>query len=144
MEQKPIDLEKAVMEMANLFRQYGYRNSFTITMPKSGQPKFTGKLNDCLNRFLAATIKRELSSSQGFELETWAPYSRNILCRFHMDFDKQEGFKVHKMEVINLKVKLTHEFRLRSNREMPGAQTLEGMFPKPKPWDFLKKGKLRP
>ncbi|MBB1642771.1 hypothetical protein [Sphingobacterium sp. UME9] len=140
MEQKPIDLEKAVTDFATQLRQYGYRNSFKISLP--GKNDYLGNLNDCLNRYLAANTKVE--SYPMFELRTKAPYNTAIQCRFKIEFGMHEGFNIKTVWIKNLKTDVEHEFRLRSNREMPGAQTLEGMFPKPKPWDFLKKGKRRP
>lgn len=140
MEQKPIDLEKAVIDMAYMLRQFGYRNNFKIKLP--GKNDYLGNLNDCLNRYLAANTGVE--NYPMFELRTKAPYNPAIRYRFKMEFDRQEGFKIQTMWVKDLKSNIEHAFRLRSNRELLGAQALEGLFPKPKIWDFLKKGKFRP
>lgn len=140
MEQKPIDLEKAVIDFAARMRQYGYRNSFRISL--TGKQEYLGNLNDCLNRYLAANTN--VDSYPMFELRTKAPYNPAIQCRFEIDFGLHEGFNIKTMWVKNLKSNVEHEFPLRSMRELPGAQTLESMFPKPKPWDFLRKGKFRP
>jgi hypothetical protein len=35
-------------------------------------------------------------------------------------------------------------FRLDNNQQIAGARAVEGLFPKPKPWDHIIKGKLRP
>ena len=140
MEQKPIDLEQAVKDFATHMRQYGYRNSFTLSLPP--KPDFTGNLNDCLNRYLAANAAAESYTS--FELRTKAPYNPEIVCRFKIEFDRQSGFQIHNMLIKHLVTKIEHEYKLHNNRELPGSQTLSGLFPKPKPWDFLKKGKFRP
>lgn len=137
--ERPIDLEQAVRDFAGHMRRYGYRNRFTISLGKGKD--FTANLNDCLNRYLAANLRAD--SYPFFELRTNAPYSDLIECRFRIEFNTTAGFQMHNMWVRDSKSKIEHQYRLSSNRELPGAQTLCGLFPKPRPWDFLKKGKFR-
>ncbi|WP_142685746.1 hypothetical protein [Chitinophaga polysaccharea] len=144
MEQSPIDLEKAVRDTAYMIRQYGYRNRFTIEMQGSGISKFTGNLNDCLNRYLAASINGKIGINSFFELETALPFNQRILCRFKMAFDNISGFTIKQLEISDRVSKTNKVFNLRLNKELPGSQTIEGLFPKPRPWDFLRKGKFRP
>ncbi|MNU20714.1 hypothetical protein D3C71_89630 [compost metagenome] len=126
-----------------LFYQKGYRRKFTLSVPGSGLPKQMDDLRKCLEVFKMLLDVGKASFCQ-LELETTAPYNDRITCRFKLDYSESNGINIRELEVRSLETNNIKVFQIRSNHEIPGSMTLESLFPKPKPWDYLKRGKFRP
>ncbi|MBK1439800.1 hypothetical protein JHJ32_07385 [Parapedobacter sp. ISTM3] len=135
--------EAAIRKLVSLMHGKGYRGRFSIDFSGRRGQKYHGNLRQCLAQFFAAGNGQDESPAK-IELETTAPYNHRIICKMGMDYSEESGFSIREMEIHHVRTKERKHFRLRSDRDLPGAMTLESMFPKPKPWDWMLKGKFRP
>jgi len=123
--------------ITHLLYQKGYRQHFTIRVPGSGRPVRSGNISSCLQYFFES---KDTGPSR-IELATTAPYAFHIKCRFYLGYEDKDGFSITRLFVENIRARDNREFQFRHNQEIPGAMSLEGLFPKPKPWEQIWKGK---
>lgn len=122
----------------------GYRGKFRI-IDKGPQPGQAQSLSRCLRHFLESYVAEEQKKS-AFELETYAEYSHaddHIKCNFKVRLDPDKGFKVSEIIVSHQPSGGRKHYRLNSNHQTPGVFVVQGLFPKPKPWDNHLKGKFK-
>lgn len=135
--------EKQAKEaIINLLRQKGYRNRFALSVPGSNFPRQYGMLAKCLEVFFML-LKEGRAPSGKLELDTTAPYNDRITCKFKLEYQEVKGFIVRELTVHKMYFQ-SRQFNLSHNQQVPGSMTLESLFPKPKPWDNIRKGKFRP
>lgn len=132
--------KEAIEKITMLFHRKGYRRDFMLDEDRIQQG---GSIRQCLEVFLKQYEAGEYADGS-FHLITYAPYNDRITCDFKMKFDEQKSFLITEFLVTNLKTDDYRQYHLRHNNELPGSMTLESLFPKPKPWDWIKKGKFRP
>jgi hypothetical protein len=133
----------AVSDFTTFLYQKGYRGRFSAEMPAKGKTLFAGKLSDCLIDLLQHCNDRSASPSV-LELKTTAPYADNLQCTFSLRYDEIKGFLITGAAYRDTKTGLGHSYAISNNQQLPGANSIEGLFPKPKPWDNHLKGKFRP
>lgn len=133
------DRDKMVGRLVMLLNQKGYRGKFSFG--RRSLPMATD-IRGCLDYFFGKYDKGEYPQRE-FDLEMVAPYDNQIICRFHLRYDEKIGFGIETFTVCNFKRNESKLFRLRTNNELPGSQTIYTLFPKPKPWDNIMKGKFR-
>lgn len=123
-----------IKKLAGLFYEKGYRQNFTLHHPDHRRVLHYGRLSDCL----AVWLKMQKGATATMDLQTHAPYRSDILCRFRLANDPEDGLSIKELTLSGR----AHQrrFRFRHNREVPGAMTLEGFFPKEKPWNRFRKG----
>lgn len=130
--------ETAVSDFASdLFRK-GYRADFKVTHTHDARLIASGRLAHCLTSFLMNGIL-----DADFRLETHAPYEKAVTCQFKMAYDPVKGFLVRQMIIRDAVSKNEHQYNLVNNQQIPGANSLQGLFPKPKPWEHLFKRRPR-
>lgn len=133
----------AVSDFTAFLYQKGYRGKYTLHDPVTGHPRVTGTLSTCLDKFLSC-YRLDNGKCKKFELRTQAPYNARISCSFKIELDEVKGFLVRELTIED-KVTLDQRYyMLGNNRQIPGANSIEGLFPKPKPWDDAARGKFRP
>lgn len=135
--------EAAIRKLVSLMYSKGYRSRCSMAIAKGGRPIYHGDLRQCLAHFFKVRSGREARLA-ALELETHAPSNHRITCRMTMAYAEDTGFSIRGVDVRHARTRERKHFSLRSNHELPGAMTLESMFPKPKPWDWMLKGKFRP
>lgn len=131
--------KQAIEKITMLLYQKGYRGKFSFGEPGSSM---LGDVRACLDRFLERYHKGEYPRGE-FDMEMVAPHDHKITCRFRLRYDGQVGFRIETFTVCNFKTNESQLFVLRNNNELPGSQAIYTLFPKPKPWDNIKKGKFR-
>ncbi|WP_029274615.1 hypothetical protein [Pedobacter borealis] len=132
-----------VSDFTSFIYQKGYRKHFSIDLVAKERIVFAGNLSDCLKKILN-WLSRENNSATGFELRTTAPYADNLECIFKVRFDEVKGFLINGVTFHDKNSGLDHRYSISSNHQIPGANSVEGLFPKPKPWAHRLKGKFRP
>lgn len=126
---------EAIKKLAGLFYEKGYRQDFTLHYPGADRVILRDSLSGCL----AAMLKLHPEKATLMDLQTHAPYRSDILCRFRLLSHQKEGFSVREL-LLSCKTG-QRTFRFRHNREIPGAMTLEGFFPKERHWKKPGRGK---
>lgn len=133
----------AVSDFTTLLYQKGYRGRFSVELPATNNTFFAGRLSDCLSDAL-----KQYNATTGMgsvlKLKTTAPYADHLECSFSVRFDEVKGFLVNGAAFRDTKTGKSHAYRISNNQQLPGANSIEGLFPKPKPWDKHLKGKFRP
>lgn len=135
--------ETMVSDFTALLYQKGYRGHFTLSNRGLRGLGKKETLSTCLNAF----VKDHLASGgkgPQLVLETYARYKHagdNILCQFDLSLDDVKGFTVREMRIKNATTGDQRVYRMLPKVQIPGAVAVEGLFPKPKPWDDLMKGK---
>ncbi|MGE8426336.1 MAG: hypothetical protein ACN6O7_00600 [Sphingobacterium sp.] len=119
-----------------LLYQKGYRRRFTLRA--IGAPQCSGAITECLEQFLG----RHRSGKVTLELETMAPYNDQITCRFALDYEPDKGYKIKELTVGKPGYP-SRTFPCATGQDIPGSMSLEGLFKKPKPWEWNMKGKYR-
>jgi hypothetical protein len=141
MEQKK-DLKDMVTEFATFLYQKGYRGKFGLSH-NAGRIYTTGSLRNCLEIFLS-DFEQGGRTDPHFELSTYADAAQKLDCTFRLQLDEGKGFLIREMNITDKVSRETKKYRLANNQQMHGSQSLQGMFPRPKPWDRFRKGKFRP
>jgi len=136
---KDIKEQQHLDELRSLLFQKGYRRPFMISVPGRALSRFKGTLDSCLNFYLDYAETNQLKAGR-LEMETMAPYNDKIAASFKINFDPQEGFQIRQMVISKHGVSNHLNYDIRHNREIPGSMTLEGLFPKQKPWERHLKG----
>lgn len=108
----------------------------------AAKPLIAGNLSDCLHGLY--DVWRQEGHSASAELSTRPVYYDNLDCVIEIIFDPVKGFRVRNMEIKDSVSGQSRNYRFVNNHQVPGANSLQGLFPKPKPWDRLLKGKFRP
>lgn len=135
--------EIAVSDFTTFLYQKGYRGRFSVELVPTNKIFFTGKLSNCLNDALRQYNSTTNTGSM-LELKTTAPYADQLECTFSVKFDEVKGFLITGAAYRDTKTGRSHGYRISSNQQLPGANSIEGLFPKAKPWDNHRKGKFRP
>ncbi|TYR37412.1 hypothetical protein FXV77_05245 [Sphingobacterium phlebotomi] len=138
MEQR-IKREEAIKKLRALFRQKGYSSNFSIGSHNS---VLLADLDKCLKTFLQGYDAGKYQDGS-FELKTGMPYDSKIYCHFYLKFDEQQGFKIEKMQVSSTRTHKMQTYEIHNNSEILGSQAVYSLFPKPKPWEDIMKGKFR-
>lgn len=123
--------------LVSLLYQKGYRGPFTIRVFQSGRPMHSGDLR----RLLAYFFQSKNEHISQAELTTHAPYAPHIQCRMQVAYSGKEGFVIKELLVTNKQSRESRHLQFGHNQQLPGSMSIEGLFPKPKPWDNLLKGK---
>lgn len=106
---------------------------------------FTGPLSECLKMYLNLYLKSGKTKDR-FQLETQPIYrdaQDHVTCRFKMELDDNTGFKIREMKVQDGLSGQGRIYRIANKHQIPGAASLAGLFPRPKPWEEFWKGKRR-
>lgn len=122
---------------AMLYRK-GYRGKFTV----GGKEVRTRTEPQNLSRCLELLLK-EKSTGKPFELNTYAPYSDELSCHFTVGFDAVKGFLIKEMTIRDSQSDEIRQYRIAANHQIPGAMSIQGLFPRPKPWERHLKGKFK-
>jgi len=121
----------------------GYRREFDLVAQDSGRLLFRGKLTDCLRK--ALMDGEEIRENGGrCILVTHPPYEDRISCTFKVGYDRTRGFTVTEMDIQHQETGAKKHYQLMHNQQLPGAMSIGGLFPRPKPWDKHIRGKFRP
>jgi len=131
-----------VNDFASLMYQKGYRGQFNLRHPSSGRPVESGALSYLLHQFLKE-FNSKPNASPVLELDTFAPYSTTISCLFRIEYDAVMGFRARELTLNHKKTKENRHYQFVNNHQVPGALSLEELFPQPKPWDRGLRGKFR-
>lgn len=131
-----------VADFATFMYSKGYRGKYTLLHPGAGRPLVTGSLRSCLEKFLAGYELTERTKEK-FELTTYADQGHTISCRFRLRFDEMKGFIIKEADIKQKSSEEKRYYRIDNNYQLPGAVAVQGLFPKPKPWDNYLKGKFR-
>ncbi|MVT07687.1 hypothetical protein [Chitinophaga tropicalis] len=135
MDQHKINRDNAE-DFAGLLYRKGYRDRYTIS-DYGGRPKQSGPLLQLLAEFLRHFEGKQLAPEK-CTLET---RYFNVACRFDVSYNQVNGFKVDQMTVKQEKTNEQRSYRFRHNHQLPGAATLSGLFPQPKPWERHLRGR---
>jgi hypothetical protein len=131
-----------VSDFTTFLYQKGYRGKFGLSH-KAGRTYTTGSLRNCLEIFLS-DYEQGGRTEPHFQLETDADATGKLKCTFRLQLDEIKGFLIREMDITDKVSKDRRHYQLVNNQQVPGSQAAQGLFPKPKPWDKLLKGKLRP
>lgn len=129
----------AIEKIAILLYQKGYRGKFSYG--ERGL-SMVSDVKACFHRFLERYDRGEYPGGM-FEMEMIAPYDPALTCHFRLNYDEEAGFRIERFTVCNLKTNDSKWYPLQNNNQLPGSQTIYSLFPKPKPWDNIRKGKFR-
>jgi hypothetical protein len=132
--------KQSLHELKMLLFQKGYRKRFSLVIGEDNRNRYHGELGKCLD-VLGRALSGNPTKGTMVSLETTAPFNDRITCSFTITID-ESGLGIKELMVQNLRSKESRQFTYRNNKEIPGSQSLEGLFPKPKPWDRLLRGKL--
>lgn len=130
-------------DFTTLMYQKGYRANYILTHPGTNHPGMTGMLSRCLDKFLTGYNLTEKTKDR-FILETHPPANDAFSCSFHISYDEVKGFLIREMHIQDKNTQKKHTYNISSNQQIPGSNAIQGLFPKPKPWDHILKGKFRP
>jgi hypothetical protein len=138
---KERSFETEVTEFVQLLRQKGYRGRFLLGKITRDRQMSVGDLESCLLTFLK--IYQETNGKNPLlQLETNVPYNDDLRCIFNVAFfGGVDGFKVSKMEIIDIRNNKNKIYKITHNNQVPGSQAVLGLFPKPKPWRKHAKGR---
>ena len=128
-----------IAAVCRLIHQKGYRTKFSIE-PKAAA--VIADLNSCLYSFFEDYDNGKYKDGR-FELETKLPYEPRICCRFYIIYNEEKGLRIYRFFVSNEKMRKSRTFELHNNNQLPGSQMVYSLFPKPKPWDDILKGRFR-
>lgn len=132
----------AINDFKSLMYQKGYRGRFSLDR---GHMMDFGALTDCLETFVRTLTAEAIQAP--LKLETYAAYkhaSDHIQCTLYGKLDTVKGFVIEQMDVVQRPSGKGQSYRFTNNQQIPGINAVIGLFPKPKPWDHLLKGKFRP
>ena len=130
----------AVSDLTSMLLREGYRNKFSVSSTGSSGPLITDKLSKCLEHFLQGG---RADNTAEFELRTCPPYSDHLECLFQLKFDQLKGFLIKELTIKDRVSQESRYYRITNNQQVPGAMSVQGLFPKPKPWDDHLKGRFR-
>ena len=131
-----------VSDFAQLMYSKGYRGKYTLLHPGTGHPGMMGTLTDCLEKFLTGYRLTEQTKDK-LQLDTYADNSLSINCSFKIQFDEVKGFLIREVNVRNVPSEANRLYKITHNQQIPGSVAVQGLFPKPKPWEKHIKGKFR-
>lgn len=135
--------QQLVSDFVTFMYQKGYRRNYTLDHPGTGHPGMTGILRTCLEQFLMGYKLTNKIPAQ-CNLVTSPPYNDAITCSFKLQFDEVKGFLINEMNIQDTHSQHSYTYKIRANQQIPGSNAIEGLFPKPKPWDDILKGKVKP
>jgi hypothetical protein len=138
-------LEDDASDFVTFMYQKGYRGRFLLDRKVPTRMLVGGELSDCLKQLIEKYVASERKSNS-LRLETFPPYndeSNSILCQFKVQYDEVKGFLVKEVIIYNERTNDKKTFRLINNHQVPGSQAVLAMYPKPKPWDVMRRGKFR-
>jgi hypothetical protein len=145
-----MEFEKKLKDDASDFvtfmYQKGYRGKFMMDKKVPTSPFMRDNLSHCLDKFLQKYVASEKKDNL-LQLETYAWYVSeldNVHCQFKVQYDEVKGFLIKEVAIQDAKSKEKKVYPSMDNHQVPGSQAAIGLFPKPKPWDYLRKGKFRP
>lgn len=130
----------------NFMERKGYRDRFRLQ-----DGLYSDKLNplrsleDCLSTWLDADFKegglqRPLYLSYQFYS---SPHRENIDCRFELKYSQGTGVMVSRIR-LELGYKVDEILmKLGRNNDIPGFQTVAGLFKQKKPWEDHMRGRFR-
>lgn len=143
MNNQEINNKELASDFVTLMYQKGYRGNYTLEHPGTGHPGMTGILKACLDKFVTG-YKLTGNIPAKCRLSTSPPYNDTITCNFQIQFDEVRGFLINEMHIRDARSQLNITYKIAFNQQIPGANAIEGLFPKPKPWDNILKGKFKP
>lgn len=130
-----------ISDFTNLLYSKGYRGQYCLNDQREPRPQAIYPLSRCLQEFMDIFQKNKGHASS-LRLATYAdPSSKNFLCAFYLHIDEVMGFKVKKMQITNLQTSHQQLYRMLPIMQIPGAASVEALFPNPRPWDDLIRGK---
>jgi len=132
---------EAIREFTLLMFQKGYRGRFYLNLSGQRCLYVKDELKSCLEEIIK-TAESGVHAKDPYELNTLT--KDNIQCTFRVTFDEKEGFRVREMTVKNRQTRDRKSFYLVNNQLVMGSNGVSALFPKPKPWQHITKGKLRP
>lgn len=139
-------LKDDVSDFVTFMYQKGYRGRFMLDRKVPTRMLMKEELSQCLEQFMEKYVHGEKKNNL-LQLETFASYNHdfdNILCQFKVQYDEVKGFLVKELVIYNAKAHEKKIYPLAQNHQVPGSQAVIGLFPKPKPWDDMRRGKFRP
>jgi len=131
-----------VSDFTTFMYQKGYRGKYAIDYKGSKPTGIKTTLRECLEHFIADYLLTNKIKNQ-LQLETSPPYNDGITCSFQLQFDSVKGFLIKDMYIRDKQSQRNHIYQISRNQQIPGSNAIQGLFPKPKPWDNLLKGKFR-
>lgn len=134
--------DTAVSDFTTFMYQRGYRGKYTLLHPGTNHPGMSGSLSACLEKFLTGYDLTE-QTRDTFRLETYADQAYRLRCTFKLQYDQVKGFLIRKIDITNTLTEQNRTYNLSVNHQVPGSVAIQGLFPKPKPWDHIRKGKFR-
>lgn len=138
-------LKNDASDFVTFMYQKGYRGRFMMDRKEWDRIIMNDQLSDCLEQFMEKYITGEKKDNL-LVLETFPPYNdvhNSVLCRFKVQYDAVKGFLVKEAVIYNERTNDKKTFRLINNHQVPGSQAVLAMYPKPKPWDDMRRGKFR-
>ncbi len=133
----------AISDFTTTLYHKGYRGKFTMDHPGSSTPRTLGSLRHCLEKFLMG-YENTAATKPAFKLETYADNGHLKRCIFNIELDTVKGFLVRDMLVKEVVTNMQKYYEFVNNHQIPGSAAVQALFPKPKPWDHIIKGRFRP
>jgi len=134
--------ETMIGDFSAMLYQKGYRGRYEMDSIDGAKIFMAGKLSECLEQIISLYNRSDLAE-QKFLLKTRPPYNDKIGCSFKTELDMVKGFLVREMDIHDSVSRQSRHYRIDHHRTIPGSNAIEGLFPKPKPWEHILKGKLR-
>lgn len=134
---------RSAFDFISFMYQKGFRGKYKLLQPGTNHPGITADLSACLNIFLTGYDLSEKASDR-LQLDTYADQGSRLNCTFQVRFDEVKGFQIEQMMIKNTQSNETRQYHIANNHQIPGSVAVQGLFPKPKPWDNIIKGKFRP
>lgn len=132
----------SVSDFVTLLYQKGYRGRYTVHDKETGPPLSYASLEHCL-KVIVDHYTQDKEKVPHFWLRTYADVAQHYECKFKVTIDDVKGFLVKGVDIKNYQTQETKSYPILKNQQIPGSVAVQALFPKPKPWDGIKKGKFR-
>ncbi len=142
MKQPDENQKTMVSDFTTFLYQKGYRGKFRLRQLNAGRVQTTGSLRNCLE-VLFGDYQQGGKTDPAFQLSTYADGANKIECTFQMKVDEVKGFLIKELLIADSISNSNKHYRFVNNQQVPGSVAVQGLFPKPKPWDNHLKGKFR-
>lgn len=116
--------------------QKGYRGQFAL-LDERGHRQMVGNLSECLRDFIKRYESNEHASNKLTLQTTVTP----VKCTFQAAYNQVTGFLIRHFTAKEENTAKEKSYPIQWNNQVPGAQAIHGLFPKPKPWEQFMKGK---
>ncbi|NII26158.1 hypothetical protein HB364_13780 [Pseudoflavitalea sp. X16] len=127
--------------MAVFMRQKGYTGNFTLEADEL-RNKFTGDIRRVLTALSQHAAQQETPMGS-FILSTFAQYNHHqdyIKTQFYISHEPKNGFVISQQHFSH-NAQYPTRMHIASHHQVLGSQALINRYPKPKPWDDLRKGR---